>query len=190
MGTYSDWLNYITDPSEVDMEVFQALSALDVVIDELYQAEYIRFSYDQFFSSNVTTVGEALRQLADSQAVIGRQLITIPDYGVAFTDNTPICQIIAHRDGVPGLGQVYLRDAPTIAPADPGAGLTVDPSVSACVLQVMQNGSTVYTFGFGVGEHGPKELDFSFLKLVKGDIIALFCAVAGGAGGLAISMEI
>ncbi len=175
MGTYSTWIDYITDPSAVGMEVMQALQALDVVIDELYQAEYILFDYNNFFSSNVTNVGEALRELADAVEVGAKQVITIPSYGTALVNSTMIAEALVHKDAVLGLGQLWLSTAP--------AG-------TACTIFVMKNGSSVYTFSFEPGAHGPKELDLSFVTVVKGDVLGLFCDVASGAVGLSATLEL
>jgi hypothetical protein len=170
----SAWLAHITDPTLVPAEVMLALNALDVDIQKLYESNNIAFNYDTFFTASASNVGEALRQLADAMTAIQRQIITIPNVGTALVDATLIGEFICHKDGVLGLGVIYMATAPTAA---------------AATLQIMKNGGTVYTFTFDIGEHGPKELDLSFISVVKNDIIGLYCTTASGAGGVAATME-
>jgi hypothetical protein len=175
MGTFSTWIENITDPSEVDPEVMLALQALVVVIDELYQADYIEFTYDVFFSG-VTKVGEALRQLADAMIAEARQVITIPSFGAVLVDATMVAQVVVHRAGTPGIGQVYL---------DVGASGT-----AGCTIQLMKNGSSMYQMTFIPGEKGPVEVDLSFFDVVIGDVLGIYCVIADGAEGLMATLEI
>lgn len=177
MGTYSDWLTHnIPDPTVIDANLYLALSALDTVIDELSSAEYISFSYDSFYSGVVTTVGEALRELADYlvSAAATRRLVTIPSYGSALVDATVVFSMICNRAGVLGMSYTHLYTAPAAAPT---------------VLQILKNASTMYELSFAIGENGPKEVDLSFISVVAGDIISIKCITASSAAGLSFTME-
>lgn len=168
------WFDYITDPSEMPLEVYQALQALNTLTAQLGQADNISFRYDVFYSAAIATVGEALRQIADYMASAGRQLVTLPDLGTALVDATMAAQFITHKTGTLGLGVIYLSTA--------AVGSDVE-------FQVMKNGTTLYSFSFIPGETGPRELDLSFISVVKNDLIGIYCVKANGAKGLAVTVE-
>jgi hypothetical protein len=177
MGTFSNWLTLnITDPASVDAEVYQSLQALDAVVDLLANPDSVPFTYSEFFGSNVTTVGEALREIADylDTSGAGRRLVTIPSYGNTFTDTTNVFSIVCNRAGVLGVAYLHLDTAPTGA---------------AAVLQILKNASTMYELTFDIGEHGPKILDLSFITVAEGDVLTVKCITAGSAGGLSFTME-
>jgi hypothetical protein len=174
MGAHSAWIGYITDPSALDAELMQALTALDLDINKLYQAEYTEFTYDVFYSSAVANVKAALIELAESIYSSQRQLITIPNLGTSLADATNVFQILASKTGALGLGRIALETAPT---------------GTACALQIVKNGTNMYSFSFAAGISGPLELDLSFISLVAGDTWGIYCLTASGAVGLSASVE-
>jgi hypothetical protein len=178
MGTFSSWINYITNPSKGPTEVIQALQALDPVIDELYQALYIKFSYSVYYLSTVHTVEAALKQVGDTLNAIASptpvQVISIPNYGGVLTDATLIASLVMHKDGDLQLGQCYLELAPTSG----------DLSIN-----LLKNGTLVGNITYSMATSGYREQDLSSITVVKGDLLTLFCVTSGGAGGLSMCLE-
>jgi len=179
MGTYSDWLDKITDPSVIEAELYQALQDLDADIDKLYDAGNIIFTYDSFYSDEVTDVAGALIEIGEYLATLlttggARQLVTVPSRAEVLVDATNIFSFIVMKDSPLGLAHVYLETAPPAAIAS---------------LQIMKNGVSAYLFDVAIGDHGPFELDLSFISVVIGDIVTLRCVTASGAAGLAFAME-
>ncbi len=176
MGTFTDWLDNITDPSLIEPELYQALQALDQDIDLLYMADHVNFDYDVFFSDGTTNIGEALREIADYLAIGGsaKQLVQVPSYGTALVDATMVFNFLCLKDATLGTSFIHLDTA--------AAGTT-------CVLQIMKNATSEYQLDFVVGDHGPIELDLSFINVVRGDRIGIKCVTASGAAGLSFSME-
>lgn len=178
MGVYSDWLTHnIPDPTRVNSEVYLALSALDDIIDIFTDASGIAFSDDSFFSASVADVAAALREIGDylASSNITRRLVAIPSVGAALVNATQVFTVLAQKDGVLGIGYIYLDTAPVGA---------------ACDLIITKNGATMYSFSLQIAEQGPVSLDLSFISVVAGDRIGLYCSVASGAAGLSCSVEI
>jgi hypothetical protein len=180
MGTYSTWLDYVTDPSNLDAELILALQALDVVVDELYQADYIQFAYATFYAPTTQTVGAALREIGDALVGIASptpvQVISIPAYGLTpIVDSASYAQLVIHKTGDLVTGQCYL---------------SVAPSTVALIFNLLLNGVLVGTITYATGEHGYKEEDLSSISVVKGDVLELYCASADGvAAGLSMCLE-
>ena len=178
MGVYSDWLTHnIPDPTRVSSEVYLALAALDLIIDIFSEADGIAFSDDSFFSSGVSNVGEALREIGDylASAAVNRRLVSIPSVGAALVDATPVFTVLAQEAGVLGVAYLYLDTAPVAA---------------ACSLQILKNGAVMYAFDIAMADHGPLVLDLSFITVAAGDRITLHCITASGVVGLSCSVGI
>lgn len=179
MGDHSAWLTYITDPSAVPAEVMQALTALDVYINQLYEAENIEYAYTPFYGAGVTDVATALNMIGDAldTGLTVNLLLAIPSRGAVLVDGTSIFAFI-------------VPIATDLAKATVKAALEVAPAGAPTTITLIKNGVTVKSFDFAIGQTGPVVVDLTGITVVAGDIITAFCITASAAAGFMLTAEL
>jgi hypothetical protein len=177
MGTYSNWLSYITDPNSIDTALYSALAALDVVIDRLHQSQYIEFSsIDELFNNSTTNVSAGLGDLANAiNDLTSGKVSAISGYVAgALIDSQVLGKWPMTETGE--LGNLYVF-------AD------VAPVVTPLVIEMFKNDVSQGTLSIDVETTGPISDSFGFVTYTAGDIIKLTVKYVSSAEGIGFTLE-
>ena len=180
MGTFSSWLSYITGLPLLDGEVFAALSALDVAIDDLSKAENISYSYGTYFDASVNSVKLALNQIAQD-LVVGLGTIHGGNLQVSQQGVTGLANLTTYGRWIMGdsgtFGYVHFR-------------VETAPAVTDCEIEIRVNGVALDTYIIPAGDNAGTVLDLSLESYVAGDVIDVYCTVASAAADLCGTIQV